>query len=350
MQFVDEASIEVAAGDGGAGLVSFRREAHVPLGGPDGGDGGRGGDVVIEATTRVTTLLDHRYKRWYRGESGQPGGGSRRTGRSGEDAVIPVPLGTTVEDEATGEILADLVAEGERLVVAKGGRGGLGNTHFTTSTRQTPRHAQSGEPGESCKLKLSLKLVADVGLVGLPNAGKSTFIRALTNSRARVGAYPFTTLVPNLGVFRLGDRDIVIADIPGLVEGAHEGHGLGDRFLKHVERTRVIIHLLSLSVDGMDPLEAYDVVNHELAEWSAELVTRPQLVVLNKIDLIEDRAELDLWRAEFAARDIEVLVASGHTGEQVHDVMRAAAALLNEVDGLPPDADATPEPEPWSPI
>ncbi|TNF25249.1 MAG: GTPase ObgE [Deltaproteobacteria bacterium] len=349
MQFVDEATIEVAGGHGGAGIVSFRREAHVPLGGPDGGDGGHGGDVIVEATSRVTTLLDHRYRRFYRAEAGKRGGAAKRTGRRGEDVVIPVPLGTLVTDVASGELLADLVSEGQRLVVASGGRGGQGNVHFATSTRQSPRHSQDGLPGEERTLALSLKLVADVGLIGLPNAGKSTFIRAITNSHARVGSYPFTTLVPNLGVYRMGDHDVVVADIPGLVEGAHEGQGLGDRFLKHVERTRVLIHLLSLSVDGMDPLAAYDVVNGELAEWSAELASRPQIVLLNKIDLLDDRDELALWREEFSARGLHVMVASGLTGENVHEVMARAVTLVADSRG-----DEEPETEEasgkWSPI
>jgi len=350
MQFVDEATIEVVGGHGGPGVVSFRREANVPLGGPDGGDGGDGGDVVIAATTRVTTLLDHRYRRFYRAENGHRGGAQRSSGRQGEEVVIPVPTGTIIADAATGEVLADLLEDGQRLVVARGGIGGQGNVHFQTATRQTPRHAQEGLPGEERTLSLSLKLVADVGLVGLPNAGKSTFIRAVTNSHARVGAYPFTTLVPNLGVYRLGDRDVVVADIPGLVEGAHTGQGLGDRFLKHVERTRVLVHLLSLSVDGMDPLRAYDIVNGELSEWSRELASRPQIVLLNKIDLLEDREELSLWRAEFAARGVEVMTASGLTGENVHAVMQRAVALVtaaraaaDAADGIAPDAG-------WSPI
>lgn len=350
MQFVDEATIEVAGGHGGAGLVSFRREAHVPLGGPDGGDGGAGGEVVVEATTRVTTLLDHRYKRHYRAEKGHKGGPQNRSGRQGETVIIPVPLGTVVTDAESGEVLMDLLHEGDRLVVARGGLGGLGNSHFATATRQTPRHAQEGLPGEERTLGLSLKLVADVGLIGLPNAGKSTFIRAVTNSHARVGDYPFTTLVPNLGVYRMGDRDVVVADIPGLVEGAHTGLGLGDRFLKHVERTRVLVHLLSLSIDGMDPLKAYDIVNGEIAEWSRELASRPQVVLLNKIDLLEDREELALWREEFSARGVTVMVASGLTGENVHQVMARAVTLMDAADGADDAVDGTPAGGGWSPL
>lgn len=328
MLFVDEATIEVAAGDGGYGLISFRREAKVPLGGPDGGQGGDGGDVVLEASEGVTTLLDHRYKRFYRAESGKPGGSSNKTGRDGESAVIPLPVGTVVTDVATGEVLADLHAPGERVVVAKGGRGGRGNSSFATATRQTPRYSQEGTPGEARVLSLSLKLVADVGLVGLPNAGKSTFIRAVTRSQARVAAYPFTTLVPNLGVYRLGERDIIVADVPGLIEGAHEGQGLGDRFLKHLERTQVLVHLVSLSPDAVEPVEAYRIVRRELSEWSGELARMPEIVVLNKVDLVGDPAELALWRAEFEGIGVAVMTSSGLSGESVHDVMRRAALLL----------------------
>jgi len=346
MQFVDEATIEVEAGGGGQGMVSFRREAHTPLGGPDGGDGGHGGDVVVEATTRVATLLDHRYRRWYRAERGAAGGSKNKTGRRGEDVIIPVPVGTLVTDEATGELLADLVGEGDRVVVVRGGRGGKGNTHFSTATRQTPRFAQEGEPGERRTLQLSLKLMADVGLVGLPNAGKSTFLRAVTRSQAKVAAYPFTTLVPNLGVYRFGDRDIVVADVPGLIEGAHEGHGLGDRFLKHLERTRVLIHLVSLGPDAIDPLEAWQVVHDELAQWSPELAALPQIVALNKIDLLgEPEAELELWREEFRPLGLEVMGTSGLSGANVHAVMSAATAALLAHEPADGADDA-----PWSPI
>jgi GTP-binding protein len=293
MQFVDEAVIEVTGGHGGKGCISFRREAHVPYGGPDGGDGGKGGDVIAVATTSVATLLDHRYRRFYRAEHGDPGEGARKHGSDAPPILIPVPVGTQILDVATGELVADLDVVDKQAVLARGGRGGFGNIHYATPTRQAPRIAQPGEDGEHRTLRLNLKLVADVGVIGLPNAGKSTLLRALTNSQAKVGDYPFTTLVPNLGVYRYYERDIILADIPGLIEGAHEGHGLGDRFLKHVERTRVLIHLVSLSPDAKDPLEAFRIVNEELRLWSAELAGYPQIVVLNKVDLIAERAELD---------------------------------------------------------
>lgn len=344
MQFVDEALIEVTGGHGGRGVISFRREAHVPLGGPDGGDGGRGGDVVAVADTGVSTLLDHRYRRFYRAEDGKAGQGARKAGRDGESIEVPVPVGTQVLDAETGALVADLDAAGKRVVLAEGGKGGLGNTHFTTPTRQAPRISQSGLEGQQRTLRLNLKLVADVGVIGLPNAGKSTLLRALTNSQAKVGDYPFTTLVPNLGVYRRFDRDIVLADIPGLIEGAHEGAGLGDRFLKHVERTRVLIHLISLSPDAKDPLEALRIVNDELRLWSPALASYPQIVVLNKADLLPDAAERDLFREELMSAGVrEVHFASGLSREGVHEIMGLVATHLW------PRASASPT-EPWSPI
>ena len=345
MKFVDEAVVEVTAGNGGRGIVSFRREAQVPRGGPDGGSGGRGGDVIFEATTRVKTLLDHRYRRQYKAPDGQSGGPSLRSGKAGEDLRLPVPLGTLFIDEETGEVLADLVDDGQVFVLAKGGRGGRGNSHFQSARLRVPRFAQPGEPGERRKVILSLKLVADVGLVGLPNAGKSTFIRSVSGSQAKVAEYPFTTLVPNLGVVRIDSRSFVVADIPGLVAGAHEGHGLGDLFLKHVERTRVLVHLLSLSPDAPDPVEAFDIVRHELKSHSAELSTRPQVVVLNKIDLLDDRYEIDLWTQAFSERGVEVMAISGLTGENVQTVLRRCADLLAEDDPEPEDPNKA-----WSPI
>lgn len=344
MQFVDEATIEVTGGKGGDGIVSFRRESHVPLGGPDGGDGGKGGNVILRATSAVVTLLDHRYRRIYIGAKGARGGPKNMSGRGGEDTVIPVPIGTIVINTETEAVLADLSCDGVELIVAQGGRGGQGNARFKTATRKVPRFSQSGEEPEMATLKLNLKLVAEVGLIGLPNAGKSTFLRGITASQARVGAYPFTTLVPNLGVYRLGDRDVVVADIPGLIEGASKGQGLGDRFLKHIERTKVLVHLLSLSPDSIDPLEAYRVVNHELAEHSAELAKRPQIVLLNKIDVLEDREELALWREEFAALGVTVMAASGLTRENVGDVMIASIKHLDDL------AEGAIEVTPWSPV
>lgn len=345
MKFVDEAVIEVVAGSGGDGAVHFRREAHVPRGGPDGGDGGRGGDVVAVADERVRTLLDHRYRRFYKARHGEKGGGSKATGKSGEDLLIPLPVGTIIFDEATGEVVADLTEPGERVILAEGGKGGKGNHHFRSSTRQTPAFAFEGRAGQERHLRLELKLIADVGLLGLPNAGKSTFIRQVSRSQARVASYPFTTLVPNLGVVRYREATFVLADIPGLVEGAHEGHGLGDRFLRHVERTRLLLHLISLGPDAEDPLKAYEVICGELEKHSPDLASRPQIVVLNKLDLVEDRYEIELWRDEFAKRGVEVMAGSGLTGEGVDTVLAAVAERL-AADEPEPEG----EPEPWSPI
>ena len=262
---------------------------------------------------------------------------------------IPLPVGTQIIDETTGELLFDLDAPGKEAVIARGGRGGQGNTHYVTSTRQAPRIAQPGEEGERRTLRLNLKLVADVGVIGLPNAGKSTLLRALTNSQAKVGDYPFTTLVPNLGVYRHYERDIILADIPGLIEGAHEGHGLGDRFLKHVERTRVLIHLISLSPEAMDPLKAFKVVQEELAAWSPVLAQYPQIVVLNKIDLISERAELDLWREEFARLGVaSVHFISGLTKEGVQAIMKEVASYLDDPEPDEESDDRTYDP--WSPV
>ena len=343
MRFIDEATIKVVAGHGGPGIVSFRRESHVARGGPDGGDGGRGADVVAWADPGTTTLLDHRYRHIYTAESGASGGPAGRTGRSATELVLPLPTGTVITDAETGEILADLVEPDQRIVVARGGRGGQGNARFSTPTRRAPRFAQDGEEGESRKLELSLKLMADIGLVGLPNAGKSTFIRKVTRSQARVADYPFTTLVPNLGVARVDERTVVVADIPGLIEGAHVGQGLGDRFLKHVERTRVLIHLLSLSPDSMDPLDAFRTVNQELEAHAEELAQRPQVVVLNKVDLVEDRDEIPLWEEAFRELGVEIITTSALTGEGTLMVLRRAIDLMvSEEPG-----ESGPE-EPWS--
>ncbi len=343
MQFVDEATIEVTAGRGGDGIVSFRRESKVPRGGPDGGEGGRGGDVVLVGDGNARTLLDHRYRRFYKAPSGGRGGPANRTGASGADLEIRLPLGTVVTDGETGEVLADLQRDGERVVVARGGRGGHGNAHFKTPSRKAPRFATEGKDGEAHTLRLSLKLMADVGLVGLPNAGKSTFLRAVSASQAEVAAYPFTTLTPNLGVVSVDGRSFVMADIPGLIEGAHAGLGLGIQFLKHIERTRVLLHLLALGPDSTDPLEAYDVVTRELRAHDEALATRHRLVVLNKVDLVDDPYEVELWREAFAERGVSLLTASGRSGEGVREVLRAVAAELEAEDEPAPTA-------PWSPL
>ncbi len=283
--FVDRAVIEVKAGTGGSGSDAFRREKGVPRGGPAGGDGGKGGDVVLVADPQLTTLLDYSYKRHYKAERGRHGEGKRRTGRSGQDLELRVPPGTVAYDADTDELLGELVEPGQRLVIARGGRGGRGNVHFATPTRQAPRRWEPGEEGEERRIRLELKLIADVGLVGEPNAGKSTFLATVTAARPRVADYPFTTLEPNLGVVNLGGfRSFVLADIPGIIEGAHEGRGLGHQFLRHIERTRTLA--LMVPVDAPDPQKEYDTLRSELEAYSPELARKPHCVVLTKVDLL----------------------------------------------------------------
>ncbi len=290
--FVDEARVSIRAGNGGAGLTTFRREKNVVRGGPAGGDGGKGGDVVLVATTNCNTLADYRHTPLIKAEHGQPGGSNNKTGRSGEDSVLRVPVGTLVWDEETSELLADLTKEGQRFVVGKGGDGGFGNARFKTSTNRAPRRSTPGWPGESRELQLELKLIADVALVGYPSVGKSTIISVLSNARPKIADYPFTTLVPNLGVVSFGAySEYVIADVPGLIEGAHEGLGLGIQFLKHVERTNLIAHIIEVTEqlqdqdDERDPIGDFERINAELTAYDASLAERPMIVVLNKIDL-----------------------------------------------------------------
>ncbi len=300
MRFVDEVSIRVEAGPGGNGCSSFRREKFIPFGGPDGGDGGHGGSVWIEAVGNANTLVDYRYTRLFKAERGKNGMGAQCTGRSGEDLLLKVPVGTTVLDEDTGQILADLIEEGQRILVASGGKGGLGNLHFKSSTNRAPQKALPGLPGEIRQLRMELRIVADVGLLGLPNAGKSTLIRAVSAARPKVADYPFTTLIPNLGVVDVGlHRSFVLADIPGIIEGASLGAGLGIRFLKHLSRTRILIHLVDICpIDGSDWLEQVRVIERELEAYSPTLAKMPRWLVLNKIDLLpEDERQCALDRA-----------------------------------------------------
>lgn len=291
MKFVDEADIDVAAGDGGNGCLSFRREKYVPRGGPDGGDGGHGGDVYLRGRGNLNTLADFRYTRRFEAQRGAGGQGSQCTGRSGDDLVVDVPLGTVVGDLDTGERIGDIVEEGQRLLVARGGRGGLGNTHFKSSTNRAPRRTTPGKPGERRSLHLELRVLADVGLLGLPNAGKSTFLRAVSQARPKVADYPFTTLYPELGVVSLGiGRSFVVADIPGLIEGAAEGAGLGIRFLKHLSRTRLILHLVDAAPfdAGHDLARDVATIVEELANFSSELAAAERWLVLNKMDLLDE--------------------------------------------------------------
>jgi GTP-binding protein len=285
--FLDRARLLVKGGAGGRGVISFRREAHVPRGGPDGGDGGHGGSVILRVDSGMTTLSDFRFRKTLEAQSGAPGGGKNKSGKAGADLVVRVPEGTIVMDRATGERVADLVTPDEEIVVARGGQGGKGNARFVSSTRRVPRIAEDGSPGESHELDLELKLIADVGLVGLPNAGKSSLLAALTRATPKIADYPFTTLTPNLGVARLEDRELVIADIPGLIEGAHTGAGLGEEFLRHIERTRLIVHVVDLALE--DPIADIAVVDAELGAYGRGLMDRPRIFALNKLDLFEAR-------------------------------------------------------------
>lgn len=300
MKFIDEVKIRVIAGDGGRGCVSFRREKFVPRGGPSGGNGGNGGDVIAVADPQLTTLLDLRYQKLYKAGRGQHGMGSDCHGHRGDDRIIKVPVGTIIRDATTGELIGDLQAAGERVIVATGGRGGKGNAHFVSSTHRSPRFAQPGESGEERELDIELRLLADVGIIGLPNAGKSTLISVISSVRPKIADYPFTTLVPNLGVVGYDDKSFVVADIPGLIEGAHEGHGLGHKFLRHVTRTSLLIHLIDGSqINSDDPLKDWRTVNHELALFDPALAQKPQIVVINKIDLAEAREQ-----AQAVAREL----------------------------------------------
>ncbi len=330
--FLDEVVLTVAGGDGGAGCVAFRREKYVPKGGPAGGDGGSGGSVWLEATSRENTLLRYRYRREYRAEKGRPGEGSLRTGRSGEDLVLPVPLGTEVWDEDGVTRLADLVEEGQRFLAAKGGRGGKGNAFFATATRQAPRFAQPGEPGEVRRLKLVLKLLADIGLVGWPNAGKSTLVSRISAARPEIGDYPFTTLVPHLGVVDAGEfRSFVVADIPGLIEGASEGRGLGHRFLRHVERCRALAFLVDVSsAEGRDPVRDLEILERELAAYSPALAGRPRLLVATKIDALDNPDRLARLQAAAAERGVPFLAISAVAGTGLPELVRQMDRMVRE--------------------
>jgi GTP-binding protein len=336
--FIDEASIRAIGGDGGDGCTSFRREKFVPRGGPDGGDGGRGGDVVLVADRNLSTLIDQRMRRENRAESGAAGQGANCTGRNGKTLEIRLPVGTVVRDAQAQEdapALADLSAHGDRFVAARGGRGGRGNARFATATRQAPDRAERGGPGQIRQLRLSLKLLADVGLVGFPNAGKSTLLGCISAARPRVAAYPFTTLIPNLGVAEVGERRFVVADVPGLIEGASDGAGLGDRFLRHVERTRVLVHLIDVGtalLEERDPLASYDAIRAELAAYQPALRERREIVALNKIDLVGDRGALEPIRAALRRRGCAVQCVSAATREGVAELLAAALQALDAAD------------------
>lgn len=336
--FLDEASVWVKAGDGGNGSASFRREKYVPRGGPDGGDGGRGGSVIFYADPEKTTLLDFRYRRHFKAESGGNGSGGQRHGKAGADLRIPVPPGTIVRTPE-GEVIADLDSPGKQVTVALGGRGGLGNVHFATPSNRAPRIAQKGEPGQERWLTLELRLIADVGIVGYPNAGKSTFLGAVTRANPKIADYPFTTLSPNLGVAMLDERVLTLADIPGLIEGAHAGVGLGHEFLRHIARTKALLHLIDGSLP--DPVAAYRAVNAELALFDEALAKKPQLVAINKIDRPEVRQRLSEVRESFCRLGIEVFAISASTGEGVTEVLAKLRGLLDEIAMAEPVAMPT---------
>lgn len=336
MKFVDEASVHARAGHGGAGCVAFLREKYRPKGGPAGGDGGDGGDVVFVADGSLTTLLDFKFQPLLFATKGEQGRGKCQYGKRGEDLRVRVPAGTRIIDEGSGEVIADLRRPGDEAVVARGGKGGRGNAHYATPTNQAPRYAQPGLAGEERMLRLELMLLADVGLVGYPNVGKSSLISVVSAARPRVADYPFTTLVPHLGVVRLDDYDFVLADIPGLIEGAHTGQGLGTRFLRHLSRCRLLIHLLDISgLSGRDPLEDHDRINRELALFDADLASKPQIVVANKIDLAESRERLPELRARLADRGIEVLAISAATREGVPELVARVAERLRRMAAEP---------------
>lgn len=328
--FIDRVKIRVKAGDGGNGVTAFRREKFVPRGGPSGGDGGKGGDVWIESDESLNTLLHLRYNPEHHAERGRHGEGSNRHGRDGLDEIVKVPIGTQVFDAASGELLHDFTDAAQRFLAAKGGKGGWGNAHFATPTRQAPKFHYSGRPGEDRELQLELKLIADVGLVGFPNAGKSTLISVISAAKPKIADYPFTTLEPNLGVVDLGDfKTFVVADIPGLIEGASEGAGLGDRFLRHVERTRLLLHLVDVaSLSGRDPVEDYEIINRELAAYNADLASRPQIVVATKIDALDDPERLENLKRRAERDKREFIAVSAVANRGVKELVNLLAERL----------------------
>lgn len=330
--FVDEVEIKVKGGDGGDGMTSFRREKYEPSGGPDGGDGGHGGDVIFEVDEGINTLLDFKERKIFEAQAGERGGSKNQHGKDAQDLIVAVPPGTTVTNVKKDEIVADLVEEGQQVVVAKGGRGGRGNARFKSSTRQAPKFSENGEPGTKKKLKLELKLLADVGVVGYPSVGKSTLISKVSAAKPKTGAYHFTTTTPNLGVVKVGDYNtFVMADIPGLIEGAHSGVGLGDQFLRHVERTKVLIHMLDVSaLEGRDPLEDFRKINQELAKFNADLLDRPQVVAANKIDLMDDEKNLNEVKKKLEAEGYEVFPVSAVTGEGLDELITRVNELVDE--------------------
>ena len=333
--FIDKAKIFIKGGKGGNGAISFRREKYVAAGGPDGGDGGKGGNVVFRVVLGMTTLMDFKYKRKYAAQNGEDGMRRRRKGRSGDDIIIKVPQGTIVRDAESGRIIADLSTPDKDYVLAKGGNGGWGNDHFATAVRQTPNFAKNGQPGDEREIFLELKLLADVGLVGFPNVGKSTILSRTTKADPKIANYHFTTLEPNLGVVDLGDhRSFVLADIPGIIEGASEGVGLGHEFLRHIERTRILIHVVDVSsIEGRNPIEDFDIINDELSKYDMALEERPQIIAANKTDIIQDEQAYEDFLEEMKKRGYEVYPISAATGKGVDELMQR---VYEELSKLPP--------------
>lgn len=346
--FVDKALIYVTAGNGGHGGMSFRREKYEPNGGPDGGNGGHGGNIILKADKSLRTLLPFKYRKKYKAESGENGSAKKSTGKTGNDLTISVPVGTVVIDKDTGKAIYDLKEDGETFIAAKGGKGGLGNMNFANSVRQAPRFAQGGQKGQERILELELKMLADVGLVGFPNVGKSTFLSKVTKATPKIANYHFTTLSPNLGVLDYKDYDsFVIADIPGIIEGAHEGTGLGLQFLRHIERTKMLIHFVDISgSEDRDALEDFKVINKELEKYNDKLADRKQIVALNKTDLIQDQELLDMLQAEFNDLGYETFLVSAATGEGFDQLLSRCTQILNEIgDDIEPIFDLEPEEE-----
>ncbi|MGI9535394.1 MAG: GTPase ObgE [Thermodesulfobacteriota bacterium] len=331
-QFIDEAIITVISGRGGDGCVSFRREKFVPLGGPNGGDGGKGGDIIFVANENLTSLLDFRYRKIYKADKGENGKGKNQHGKNGEDLIIPLPVGTIIKNTESSEIIGDLTENNQQIVVARGGKGGKGNARFVSSTNRAPRRVESGRDGEEQNIILELKLLADVGIMGFPNAGKSTLISKISAARPKIADYPFTTLVPNLGVVNFSDeKTFVVADIPGIIEGAHEGAGLGFKFLKHIERTKILVHLIDISpADKREPLDDYKIMNNELSTFSSDLASKPQIVVLNKMDVIDSKDILTNIENSFKDLGVDILSISAITGEGINDLLNTVVKKLEE--------------------
>lgn len=337
--FADKVEIYIRSGKGGDGHVSFRREMYVPAGGPDGGDGGKGGDVIFEVDEGINTLSDFRYKRKYAAEDGAPGSKAKRNGKSGKDLIIKVPSGTVIRDKETGKVIADMSFENKRDVILRGGRGGKGNQHYATATMQVPMYAQPGQKAQELNVVLELKMIADVGLIGFPNVGKSTFLSRVTNSRPKIGNYHFTTLSPNLGVVDMEEGGFVIADIPGLIEGASEGLGLGHQFLRHIERTKVLIHIVdAASTEGRDPIEDIEKINAELQAYNPDIATRPQVIAANKLDVLyKDDADIVIKQLKdiYEPKGIPVYPISAVSGEGVKELLHHVQHMLSNVDQTP---------------